>query len=106
VPYVTILTDFADYPPHFWIEKQPQYFICGTAKAMEQARALGHPPERIFAVSGMILRPIFYQNVEVNRAAERRQIGLHPDHPTGIIMFGGQGSRVMTDIAERLATRR
>ena len=19
-PYVTILTDFADYPPHFWIE--------------------------------------------------------------------------------------
>ena len=22
VPYVTILTDFADYPPHFWMEKQ------------------------------------------------------------------------------------
>ena len=25
VPLVTVMTDFADYPPHFWIEKQPQY---------------------------------------------------------------------------------
>jgi UDP-N-acetylglucosamine:LPS N-acetylglucosamine transferase len=102
VPYVTILTDFADYPPHFWIEQQPQYFICGTAKAVEQARSLGHPPDRIFPVSGMILRPVFYQPVDVDRAAERRKLGLDPDRPTGIIMFGGQGSRVMTDIAERL----
>ncbi len=45
VPYVTILTDFADYPPHFWmepVEPAPQFLICGTEKAVEQARALGH----------------------------------------------------------------
>ena len=31
VPYVTILTDFADLPPHFWIEpRQAQYLVCGT----------------------------------------------------------------------------
>src|SRR5580698_4483060 len=29
VPMVTILTDMADYPPHFWIERQSQYLICG-----------------------------------------------------------------------------
>ena len=29
VPFVTILTDIADYPPHFWIERQDQYVICG-----------------------------------------------------------------------------
>ncbi|HUK16713.1 MAG TPA: hypothetical protein VLW65_09880, partial [Bryobacteraceae bacterium] len=29
-PFVTILTDLADYPPHFWIERQPQYLICGS----------------------------------------------------------------------------
>lgn len=102
VPYVTILTDFADYPPHFWIERQPQYFICGTDKAVQQARALGHPPERIFQVSGMILRPIFYQPVEIGRASERTRLGLDPGRPTGLIMFGGQGSRVMLDIAQRL----
>ena len=37
VPMVTILTDMADYPPHFWIERQPQYFICGTERAYQQA---------------------------------------------------------------------
>ena len=41
-PLVTILTDFADYPPHFWMEKQAQYLICGTDKAAEQARATGY----------------------------------------------------------------
>ncbi len=30
-PMVTILTDLADSPPHFWIERQRQYLICGTA---------------------------------------------------------------------------
>src|ERR1700723_4733479 len=39
-PYVTLLTDFADSPPHFWIEPhQAQHLICGTAKAVAQARA-------------------------------------------------------------------
>ena len=56
-PFVTVLTDIADYPPHFWIERQDQYFICGTGKAVEQARAAGHSDERIFPTSGMIVRP-------------------------------------------------
>ena len=33
VPYVTILTDLADYPPNFWIEAgQAQHLVCGTPK--------------------------------------------------------------------------
>jgi 1,2-diacylglycerol 3-beta-galactosyltransferase len=98
VPYVTILTDFADYPPHFWMEKQRQYFICGTAKAVEQARALGHSEDRIFRTSGMILRPSFYQPVTVDRAAERARLGLDPDNPIGLVLFGGQGSKAMLEI--------
>src|SRR5262249_25852807 len=34
-PLVTVLTDIADYPPHFWIEAQDQYVICGSEKAVE-----------------------------------------------------------------------
>jgi 1,2-diacylglycerol 3-beta-galactosyltransferase len=101
-PYVTVLTDFADYPPHFWIEHQAQYFICGTPKAAAQARSLGHPAERIFEVSGMIVRPIFYQPVDVDVPGERRSLGFRPDLPTGLVMFGGQGSRAMIDIVQRL----
>jgi hypothetical protein len=102
-PLVTILTDLADFPPHFWIEQQDQYFICGTAKAAEQARALGHPDEHIFRTSGMILRPSFYQPVTADRIAERRRLGLDPDLPTGLVLFGGQGSSVMPEIAKRVA---
>src|SRR5262249_12466424 len=34
-PLVTVITDLADYPPHFWMEPiAGQHFICGTAKAV------------------------------------------------------------------------
>ena len=102
VPYVTILTDLADYPPHFWMEKQEQYLICGSDKAVAQARALGFTDDRIFRASGMILRPGFYQPVTADRAAERRKLGLDPERPAGLVLFGGQGSKVMLEIAERL----
>jgi len=101
-PYVTILTDFADYPPHFWIERQKQYFVCGTPKAMEQARSLGHSADHVFATSGMILRPNFYQPLNIDRAAELRRLGLDPAKPTALVLFGGQGSNAMLEIAARL----
>jgi hypothetical protein len=102
VPFVTILTDLADYPPHFWIEKQEQYLICGTNRAVEQALALGHSRSRVFRASGMILRPEFYEKQPGDRAAERQKLGLAPNFPTGLVLFGGQGSNVMLSIAQRL----
>src|ERR1700735_1545233 len=42
VPYATILTDLADFPPHFWIEPdQAQHFICGTQRDGAPASAEG-----------------------------------------------------------------
>lgn len=103
VPFVTILTDMADYPPHFWLERQgPHYVICGTERARRQALALGHAPERVFLVSGMILNPRYYEIAPVDRAEERRALGLDPNLPTALMMFGGTGSAKMVDIAKRL----
>ena len=101
-PFATILTDLADYPPHFWIERQKQFLICGTERAAEQARELGHAPERVFRTSGMILQPRFYDPLAVDRDAERRRLGLEADLPTGILLFGGHGATVMRHIVERL----
>jgi 1,2-diacylglycerol 3-beta-galactosyltransferase len=103
-PFATVLTDIADYPPHFWMERESQYLICGSARAVEQARALGHPDERIFRTSGMILHPRFYEPVAVDRRAERMRLGLDPGRRTALVLFGGQGSRVMLEIARRLDT--
>jgi hypothetical protein len=102
-PFVTVLTDLADYPPHFWIERgQSQYFICGSDHAVAQARAMGNADHHIFRASGMILHPRFYETPVENRIAERERLGLRPDLPTGLVLFGGHGSQAMLEIAERL----
>jgi Glycosyltransferase family 28 C-terminal domain/Monogalactosyldiacylglycerol (MGDG) synthase len=101
-PFVTLLTDLADYPPHFWIEPESEYIIVATERAKQQALAMGHSSDRIFETSGMVLKPRFYHKTSVDRVSERKRFGLEPDCPTGIVLFGGHGSRVMVDIAERL----
>lgn len=102
-PFVTLITDLADFPPHFWIEPlKDQYVICGTEKAVQQARAMGKEESRIFATSGMILRPDFYVEEQVDPLALRKELGLRADLPTGILLFGGFGSTAMYEIAERL----
>ena len=103
VPYATVLTDLADHPPRFWIERgQRQHFICGTPRARAQALAAGHAPQRVHSTSGMILRPDFYRPPVADRAAERARLGLDPQQPTGLVLFGGHGSRAMLGIARRL----
>lgn len=101
-PFVTLLTDFADYPPHFWIERQEQFLICGSERAVEQARQLGHPDSRIFRTSGMILNPRFYNYARVDRREERVKLGLDPDRATGLMLFGGHGNWKMLEIDRRL----
>lgn len=102
-PFVTLITDLADFPPRFWIEPlKEQYVIAGTERAAEQARAFGHDDGHIFRASGMILRPDFYAEESLDPVKLRRDMGLQPDLPTAIVLFGGHGSKVMYDIAEKL----
>jgi 1,2-diacylglycerol 3-beta-galactosyltransferase len=102
-PFVTLITDLADFPPRFWIEPiQEQYVIAGTEKAVEQARSFGHDDAHIFATSGMILRPDFYVQDDSDPLALRQELGLKPELPTAIVLFGGHGSKVMYKILERL----
>ena len=102
VPYATVLTDLADFPPHFWIEpNQAQHFICGTPRAAAQARAAA-PEDRVHETSGMIINPNFYHDLKLDRRAEMLKLKLDPDRPTGMVMFGGHGSRVMRGISKRL----
>jgi UDP-N-acetylglucosamine:LPS N-acetylglucosamine transferase len=102
VPFVTILTDIADHPPHFWIERESEYVICGSERAANQARAIGIASNHIFQTSGMILNPAFYASPKVDREVERIRLGLRPDVPAGLVLFGGEGSDEMVSIARAL----
>jgi 1,2-diacylglycerol 3-beta-galactosyltransferase len=101
-PFVTILTDIADYPPNFWIERLDQHVICGSEQAVRQARACGLPESHIVQTSGMILHPRFYAPPPADRGEQRALLGLRADLPAGLVLFGGEGSTDMVKIARLL----
>ncbi|MEL7493092.1 MAG: glycosyltransferase [Cyanobacteria bacterium J06554_11] len=107
-PYVTVMIDFADVPPGFWIEPDTDsYLICGKQRAVEQAKALGVCPERIVTTSGMVIHPKFQPPAykgPLNIAQARIEQGLRPDRLTGLVMFGGNGAEVMVKIAKALSS--
>ena len=105
VPFVTVMTDLADCPPHFWIEPERagQHIVCGSPRAVAQARAAGCGPGRIHATSGMVLSPAFHDLPPLDRPAERAALGFAGEEPVGLVLFGGEGSRAMLGIARQLA---
>jgi hypothetical protein len=103
VPFVTVMTDLADFPPHFWIEPDTdQHVICGTERALAQARAAGCAAHRIHRMSGMVLHPDFHAPLAIDRDGACAALGLDPARPIGIVMFGGHGSAAMQTIAAQL----
>ncbi len=50
----------------------------------------------------MILNPKYYEPVEVDRGPDRAALGLDPELPTALMMFGGEGSPTMLDIVRAL----
>jgi 1,2-diacylglycerol 3-beta-galactosyltransferase len=103
VPFLTVMTDIADFPPDFWMAPDTRQQIAfGSERAEEQARQIGFPGSRIHRISGMVLHPDFYRPLDGDREAARASIGLLPDRPTGVVMFGGHGAPAMLSIAEKL----
>jgi 1,2-diacylglycerol 3-beta-galactosyltransferase len=106
-PFVTIITDLADFPPRFWIEPIPdQIVIVGCERAEQQARDFGKTEKNLFRASGMILRPEFYAEQKESPIAIRGSLGLDAKLPTAIVLFGGYGSNVIYDIVQQIDTAR
>lgn len=129
VPVVTVLTDFADSPPAYWMAPSTHnYVLCPSEKAVAQALSAGVHVDRVIATSGLIIHPQFYpeqfcpeqlyskqlysepphseqfsESTAPNRSDRRQLLGLAPERMTGLVMFGANGSNVMLQIAEKLA---
>jgi 1,2-diacylglycerol 3-beta-galactosyltransferase len=102
-PLVVVLTDFADFPPRFWIEPGIDRVVVATDEARAQALALGLPPERVSRVSGMVLHPRFYREGGPRRRHHARaELALGEGDFAVALLFGGKGSPEMAPLAERL----
>ncbi|HEY5906996.1 MAG TPA: glycosyltransferase, partial [Vicinamibacteria bacterium] len=102
-PFLVLLTDLADLPPHFWIEPGVDGVIVGSDEAVRQALALGLPKEHIHRVSGMPLHPRFYaQGGGDARARSRAELGVPEGAFTCMLLFGGKGSAEIEPLTREL----
>ena len=104
VPFLVLLTDFADFPPHFWIEPGVDRVIVGSEHAVGQAMSLGVP--RVSRISGMLLHPRFYPRRGVaERVGVRRALGIESRALVVLVLFGGKGSPEMKPLCAALLER-
>ena len=102
-PLVVVLTDFADFPPRFWIEPGLDCVVVGSDEAREQALAMGIPPGRVCRVSGMVMHPRFYRaGGPAVRERVRGELGLAEADFAVTLLFGGKGSPEIAPLSERL----
>jgi 1,2-diacylglycerol 3-beta-galactosyltransferase len=98
-----VMTDWADFPPHFWIESGLDLLITASEAAVRQAGALGLSPDRVHRVSGMLLHPRFARVREAGlRDAVRHDLGIPPETFVLSVLFGGKGSAEMEPLCARL----
>jgi UDP-N-acetylglucosamine:LPS N-acetylglucosamine transferase len=93
VPVLVLLTDFADFPPRFWMVPGLDRVIVGSERAEGQARELGLPAARVSRASGMVLHPRFHPRPDAEaREAFRRGLGIGPRARVVLLLFGGKGA--------------
>jgi UDP-N-acetylglucosamine:LPS N-acetylglucosamine transferase len=102
-PFVVLMTDVFDFPPHFWLEPGIDRVVTAHVRGREAADRLGIPPARVSVTSGMVLHPRFYPRAGDDvRRRMRAELGLAEDRFTFLVLYGGKGAPEMHPIAERL----
>jgi 1,2-diacylglycerol 3-beta-galactosyltransferase len=106
VPLLVLLTDYADFPPHFWLEPGIDRAIVATEHAARQAVAAGLPPERVSRVSGLPLHPRHYvSGGPASRSRTRLEHGIAAGDFVAMILFGGKGSPEILPLTKELLAR-
>src|SRR5262245_47443758 len=102
-PFVLLVTDFADFPPHFWLEPGVDLAVVPTDHAADQAVAVGIPKEKILQTSGLVLRPRFHA-VDPGEARRRvrAEMGFADNDFVLLLLFGGMGAPEMAPLVSRL----
>jgi 1,2-diacylglycerol 3-beta-galactosyltransferase len=104
MPFLVLLTDFADFPPRFWFVPGVDRAIVGSEHAEGQARAVGLADGQVSRISGMVLHPRFHprRGPEV-RARVRAELGIPDSAFVVLALFGGKGSPELRPLARALS---
>lgn len=106
--FVTLLCDIVDLD-HYYLLPQVTFdahihAICPSARAVQQALALGYQPQQVTPISGLPLHPDCYAAKSMVRATERSRHHLDPGLPAVLICFGSRGTREIEKIIRQLET--
>lgn len=102
VPFVILMTDFAEGFPNMWIQTKEAYYICSNDLARKQIHAYGVNPQKVFQISGPVLDPRFYQVSQIQKESERLKYGLDPKKLTIAISYGAFGGEKTKQILRDL----
>lgn len=104
IPFVYVVTDYSlpdNVFPAFDV-KPNQYAVCPTPETVKHCVSSGYGENKILQTGGLIVHPKLYGSMQLDVIQEKQKLGLEPDLPTGIIMFGGIGTGDMPAIAKQL----
>lgn len=100
--FIELITDFDECLPNFWIQDTNVTYLCGTQRLVKQLEQYGVSRQNIVSLSGVVINPHFYELAKTNKAKGLLELGLQPNLPTGLMMFGGYGSNHMLAFAKAL----
>src|SRR5258708_8160691 len=85
-PFVTIITDLADFPPRFWIEPiAEQIIVAGSERAAQQARDFGKTDKNLYIASAKVLPPDTYSDQMQAPPSIQAQPALDTDLPHAMV---------------------
>lgn len=99
LPLIGVVTDF--HAHGYWLHPEVDLYLAASDNTKASMVERGISPEKI-AVTGIPIHPDFESAVSKPKA--RRQLSLHPELPTILVMGGGHGLCPMDKILQALST--
>jgi len=100
IPVLVVISDFEGTGVHSWIQSKTDNVLCGTSLCRQQALQFGVPPNQVYQISGMILRPSFYDHVRGKATVvDRCELIVTSSRHSDVLAYDGTGARKSPNLA-------